>query len=566
MPIAVVFAFAVADGIVPVVGAAPADVLARQLPRLLVAHLNGNGDRGVRFLPFLGPVDGQRAFLRIGELLEPAALAQLHRQGDVQLLCDGLLKPGALQWRILDGRTLAVRRECEVPFDPKHPFDAMARLEFELADLLGFGGRPQPAPRFAGEALGWFLVLKDELLRLEAGMALWPGDLLRAARRCVELVPADGEVQELLCDFVGQLLRRGERREDAGRVLGLLVPHVVDGARLERLDGLLLAAGNESDAARASCRAALASPARHDLVERAAALSFRCGRHDDVRAIVDAARAVGAASAGALAQLAASSDRVGDRAARTALVEELLARGELPVPVARLVASFLLEDERPRAARDVLAAALRQQPAHAMLQFELGRAQLLLDDGDAAAAAFAQALALGLSPVLATQARRFQRIAAVPGLWQAVQLIEKAIGAGDLVAAEAAARALVRRTGPVAEAWYLLGLVNHKRGRLRMAERLLRRAIRCDDQSVDAHNRLGILLVGNGRVDEGHALLARAHALAPHDPSPLLHLAQACALLGRTDEAERLVGDAEKCGADPRLAQAVRAEILARPA
>lgn len=201
-----------------------------------------------------------------------------------------------------------------------------------------------------------------------------------------------------------------------------------------------------------------------------------------------------------------------------------------------------------------------------MLQFELGRAHLLLDDGPAAAAAFAQALALGLSPVLATQARRFQRIAAVPGLWPAVQLIEKAIGAGDLVAAEAAARALVRRAGPVAEAWYLLGLVHHKRGRLRPAERLLRRALRHDHESVDAHNRLGILLVANGRVDEGHALLARAHQLAPHDPSPLLHLAQACALLGRADEAERLVGDAERCGADPQLARAVRAEILAKPA
>ena len=92
------------------------------------------------------------------------------------------------------------------------------------------------------------------------------------------------------------------------------------------------------------------------------------------------------------------------------------------------------------------------------------------------------------------------------------------------------------------------------------------RALRHDTESVDAHNRLGILLVANGRVDEGHALLARAHQLAPHDPSPLLHLAQACALLGRADEAERLVGDAEKCGADPQLARAVRAEILAKPA
>ena len=36
----------------PVVGAAPYDVLARQLPRLLVTRLNNGGDRGVRYFPF----------------------------------------------------------------------------------------------------------------------------------------------------------------------------------------------------------------------------------------------------------------------------------------------------------------------------------------------------------------------------------------------------------------------------------------------------------------------------------------------------------------------------------
>lgn len=154
----------------------------------------------------------------------------------------------------------------------------------------------------------------------------------------------------------------------------------------------------------------------------------------------------------------------------------------------------------------------------------------------------------------------------MPGLWPAAQLIEKALAVNDLVAASAAVRALVRRVGPVAEAWYLFGLIQHKLGRLRRAERLLRRAIACDCDSVDACNRLGILLVGSGRLDEGHTLLLRAHALAPHDPSPMLHLAQVCALLGRGDEAERLIGQAEKCGADPQLARAVRAEILAKPA
>jgi Flp pilus assembly protein TadD len=124
----------------------------------------------------------------------------------------------------------------------------------------------------------------------------------------------------------------------------------------------------------------------------------------------------------------------------------------------------------------------------------------------------------------------------------------------------------VRRVGRVAEAWFLYGVVLHKLGRLRRAERLLRRAVRYDDESPDAHNRLGILLVASGRVGEGHSHLVRAHSLAPTDPSPLLHLAQACALLGRAAEAEAHVVAAERCGADPQLVHAVRREILARPA
>jgi Flp pilus assembly protein TadD len=109
-------------------------------------------------------------------------------------------------------------------------------------------------------------------------------------------------------------------------------------------------------------------------------------------------------------------------------------------------------------------------------------------------------------------------------------------------------------------------VVLHKLGRLRGAERMLRRAVRHDAESPDAHNRLGILLVSSGRLEEGHRHLERAHELAPGDPSPLLHLAQACALLGRMEAAESYVAAAEKVGAEPQLVQAVRREILVRPA
>ena len=87
---AVVFAFAVEDGLAPVVGAAPYDVLARQIPRILVGQLNGDSDRGVRFFPFLGPVDGARSFLRLREPLDPKALVALHKQEGVDRLVDGV--------------------------------------------------------------------------------------------------------------------------------------------------------------------------------------------------------------------------------------------------------------------------------------------------------------------------------------------------------------------------------------------------------------------------------------------------------------------------------------------
>ncbi len=567
MPGPVVFAFAVDDSLVPVAGAAPYDVLARQLPRMLVARLNGNGDRGARFFPFLGPIDGKRCFLRFAQLFEPAMLANVHQQGEVPLLCDGMLRPGVLHWRVIDGRTAALRRVVDTPFDPRRPLDALPRLEFELADQLGWEGRPQPVVQLRDDALGWFLVLKDELLRREANLPDEAADPLRAARRCSELAPSHPQVQEAVFDYAAHLLRTRDRRDECARLLAPFAVAVGDDvARLERLDALLLAAGDVATAATVACRAALLQPERAELVERAAAQAFKLGRYDDVRAVVGAARSTNRASPAALAQLAAVCDRTADHEARAELVRELVGIGDLPVAVARLVVSFLLEEDQAALARTIVERALQREPDHAMLHFELGRALLLLDDGERAIAALQRALRLGIAEAFARQARRFLRMAAVPGLWTGMQAVERTIAAADLDGAHAAARALVRRVGRVAEAWFLLGLVLHKLGRSRRAERLLRRALRFDDACPDAHNRLGILLVASGRTEEGAQHLLRAHELAPGDPSPLLHLAQACALLGRHDEAHAHVAAAERNGADPELVHAVRREILAKPA
>jgi tetratricopeptide (TPR) repeat protein len=196
-----------------------------------------------------------------------------------------------------------------------------------------------------------------------------------------------------------------------------------------------------------------------------------------------------------------------------------------------------------------------------MLHYELGRACLLLDDTARASVALQRAIDLGLPEHLEGQGKRLLRLALVPGLWIGTHLVEKAILANDLGAALGAVRALVRRVGPVAEAWLMFGIVQQKLGKLRRAERVLRRAVRYHDGCAEAHNRLGIVLLQRANVKEGVTHLARANVLSPNDTSTLLHLAQATALNGRLDMAEQHIQLAEKLGADPKLVQAVRNEI-----
>lgn len=562
MPSAVVFAYAVEDGLTPVVGAAPFDVLARQIPRILVGQLNEGGDRGVRFFPFLGPVDGARSFLRLREPLDPKALVELHKQGDIDLLVDGLVRQDQLVWRVHDGAGNE-RLKVELPLDPIDPLAVLPRLTFELVGLLGWTGKVEPPPQLQGEALGWFLVLKDELLRREANLPESSAQPLRAAERCVELAGDDVDVQQLVMDFLALLLRRGQHRDAVAPVAHALAPSVDDGRRLDRLAGLTYAAGDERGAATMVVRAFCLCADDSELGERAAAIAFQVGDDAGVRAVVEAARVAGSITPKLVAQHAASLDRIGDVAGRAALVEELVGEDDLPVPVARLVVTFLLEEDQPTLARTVVERALQKSPDQSMLHYELGRACLLLDDTARASAALQRAIDLGVAANLLPQARRLLRLSLVPGLWAGTQLVEKAIAADDLGAALGAVRVLVRRVGPVAEAWLMFGIVQHKLGKLRRAERLLRRAVRYHDACAEAHNRLGIVLLQLGDIDGGDHHLRRANELSPDDTSTLLHLAQSSALRGQLEEAEQQARRAEQLGADPKLVQAVLREIQA---
>ena len=79
MKVAIVYALSIGEDLPPVVGAASYGVLARQIPRLAVSLLNGEGDRGIRFFPLIGPLEGRRQFFSVSHMLSPEKLVALLR-------------------------------------------------------------------------------------------------------------------------------------------------------------------------------------------------------------------------------------------------------------------------------------------------------------------------------------------------------------------------------------------------------------------------------------------------------------------------------------------------------
>ncbi len=556
---AVVFELAVADGLSPVGGAAPWSVLARQVPRLLVAALNGDGDRGVRFLPFLGNDAGRRCFLLVRELLPVEMLTQMHRQGEVRCLVDGRLHEGGLRLRILDGATGHPRFEQDLPFDPRAPLQVLQRAEFEVMGVLGWQGRPTPPLLLEGEALAWYLVAKDALLALEAGLAPDGSfDALRAAQRCLALRPDVADVRTVTLELSAHLLRQGIDR--AGVVTLLTTATTgddVEASFAERAADLLLAAEAEEAATALLVRLARRHPARASAVHQAAAVLFRQGRLDEACAVLRGAVQAGATAVSVLAQLAGIEDLLGHRAERDALCEQILRAGDPPATVARLLAAFLLEQGRAGEALPLIERALLRQPEDAALLVERGRCLLLLGEETAATAVLRGVLERSEGGPRA-EAERLLRVAEVPGMLARIQAAEAHLRHGRLREALGVALRLSRSAPRCAEAWLLLGVVRQKLEQPRRAEKVLRRALLLQPDLADAHNRLGILLVARGRAAEGHAHLERAQALAPADASIRVHLAQACALLDRVAEGERHLAEAERLGASPGTVAAVR--------
>ncbi len=558
----VVFGFAVEDGLSPVVGAAPHEVLARQVPRHLVQLLNAGADRGVRFLPYLTNVDGQRRFLLVRELLPVATLAALHQRGEVAFLVDGMVRRGALRLRVHDGATQQLRLDIETPFEPTKPAEALYRLWFEVTEALGWSGRPPACEWPVGEALSWWLIAKDELLTLEAGIPPAPGaDVLRAARESA--LRADvAAAHDTLFETVAQLLKAGRCRERVAEALAEVASRTERPEAMRRAGGLLQAAGEERLAAVALERA-VEREGRPEDMEACAGLWFRLGELERARAALQQGLMRSALGPTGRAQLAAVADRLGDGALRDQIVDALAHEPVLPTAVARLVGSFLLERDEAALARAVLDRTAAQHPEDAGLWLELGRACLMVDDREAAGAALERAAQCAGAGERRRDIERLLRLCRVPGLFAAMRRVDALLASGELRSALRQARAAVRQSRHAAEAWLFLGVVRHKLRQERRAESALREALALDDELAEAHNRLGILLVAKGLVEAGHAHLLRAEALAPFDPSPQLHLAQACALLGRSEQAAAHLDAAARLGADRAAVEAIRRGFLA---
>ncbi|MEQ1632440.1 MAG: tetratricopeptide repeat protein [Planctomycetota bacterium] len=562
MTAVVVFGFAVADGHKPVVGAAPWDVLARQLPRQLVQTLNAGQDRGVRFLPYLTNTDGHRTFLWVRELLPAATLASLHHRGDVQLLVDGLVQPDAVRLRAHDGATQKLVLDVEVPFRADRPAEALARMWFEVTGVLGWPGRPQPLEVPPGPALSWWLVAKDQLLSIEAGIPSDPAaDILRGARESSAAldVPA---VHEVAFETCGHLLRSGQRRDQVAQLLRTIGERTESLASMRRCAGLLQACGDERGAAEVFTKV-LAREVLPADVETCAGLWFRLRELQNASSVLQLARERSALSPSGLAQLAAVADRLGNSALRDQITDQLAAMESLPIAAARLVGSFLMEREDVAAARAVLQRAVQSNDGDAGLWLDLGRACLVLEDQDAAVTALERAATIASAGESRRDVERLLRLAKVPGLFAGMRTVDTLLAEGNQRPALRAAREIVRRCRHAAEAWLFLGVVRHKLRQERRAETALRRALALDPLLAEVHNRRGILLVARGQIDVGHDHLLRASELAPTDPSPHLHLAQACVLLGRRADAEFHLRNATDLGARPEMLDAIRRTFFA---
>jgi Tfp pilus assembly protein PilF len=565
----VFFGLAVEEGLSPVVGAAPHEVLARQIPRLVVKRLNDGEDRGIRYFPFVGPVDGRRQFLVLPKMLGIAKLRELGGQSNHgAITAHGQVQAGALRLCVHDASDRACFDEV-LDLDPTDPLTTIRRVLFELCGVLGWQGHPT-LPEL-DTALGHYLVAWDDLLGLEADLEREDdGSWLRAIRKCVELTPGHKDVGDLLLEIAGRMIhiRRAQGATVCADLADLLSKAAAvsqDETFLRAAAGLLETLEETKAAAVIFDRLLAANPDREDVTMRLVAHHFQTGDLASARSLLESAVAHGNRSPRILAQLSVVQQRTGDREGQVATLEELVAREGLPPSVARVVAAELTERDRCGEAVTVIERTLAEHPRDAALWLEKARALMRSGDGVAARPALEKAMSLEPSPVVQQEVQRLLRLAHAPQTLSDLRAVDDALGQDDLVSALRLARRLVRRHRDMGEAWLFLGIVHQRMSHPRRALGSFKRAIVLMPDLGEAHNRLGLVLAQRGRYREAFEHLQRAVKLLPWEAGPRIHLAQACYYMSRMKEGRRALAEAERLGADASLLEEVRRMFFSEP-
>lgn len=560
----IVHAFATAPDLERVPRAAPWPVLARQVPRELVAMLNRGGDRGARFLPLIGVVDGRRRFLEPAKPLPVEMLLKLHGQSTApQLLVDGELGPDFLRVRAVAGNDGDVRLTQELPFDPTDPWPTLSRAAFELAGLVGISGPPAAPPALRGTLLARWFEARDMLLILEAKM-LPPdvGAVLDVGLAAVREGPARLPVLHVLVDLCRQLAAAGMRDE---RIAAALRESLNDAPLALLRDAALVAeaASGAGAAAELWGRVATEDPSRTEALTRAASGLFELGRLEDARELLRHAVDAGNRDPELRAQLAAVEELGGDPLKRDRLLSELLeeAGAGLPPKVLRLVASWLIDRGEAERALELLEEASRVDPTLPGPWLERGRALLALGRGPDARQALERCLELRPSVEGRDEARRLLRLTSADGYLPLALEVEAGLAAGEPRCALRAAKRLVAAHPRFTESWLLLGLARHRCGHLRRATRAYAHALRLEPRCAEAHHRLGLVLAQRGRPDAGFTHLQHAVAIEPSDPAAWIHLAQIAHGIGRRVEARDAVRRAERLGGSTTMLDEVRARL-----
>jgi tetratricopeptide (TPR) repeat protein len=558
---AILVTFAVEEGLHPALGAAPYGVLSRQLPRLLVSRLNGGSDSGIRFFPFLGKQDGRRCFLKLTSMLPRETIRALLGKTPIPpLLVDGLIKADSLRLRLWNTATGREEFHEDLAFDPRAPKPALRRALFEITGALGWEGGMPSLPDLEGEALAWFLCAHDDLLALEADLHSGDGEPLAAVRKAFALAPGDPALRGLLIESCVKLLDKGRSPHLVAEALCGSLGHGSDwdAGFLVRAGAVLEGCRRPDDACTLYMQAAKLQPGHRAATARAAHLHFASGRYSEARTVLEDGLGVGDRPLTLVAQLAAVEECLGNLTARDRLFEELMGARELPPRVARVVAGYLLGQNRYGEARRVAERALESNPRHAALLLERARAVLLLGDGHAAQDDLARCLEADPSPRLRVEARKLMRLTSRPGALAEMMSIEQALERGEEVQALRRCRRLVAENRSLGEAWLLLGSLHQRLDNSRRAERALSRALALEPRLGEAHDRLGILLVSRGRYRSGYSHLIRAVGELSEDPAPRIHLAQACHFLGLREEGRGYLDEALRLGGDVELVARVR--------